>query len=87
MRILLILAFSTALIASQLNPREHEAHWKADAVLWPAFVSVSNDWSYHHGNVADQGHLDKINVDDKKRYDSLCKTFEAWHGAMKEAGY
>jgi hypothetical protein len=87
LRIVLALAFCLTVLAAKLPLSEQEAHWKADAVLWPAFISVSNDWSFHHGQVTDPGHLDKLNVQDKERYNVLCKSFETWHQAMKEAGY
>jgi hypothetical protein len=82
--VLLLLA---AAIAASLDSQARAAHWQADAVLWPEFISVSNDWAFHHGQVSDPGHLEKINTQDKQRYNVLCKKFEAWHQAMKQAGY
>jgi hypothetical protein len=88
MRRALIILFCAALAGAAIIPElAREAHWRADAILWPAFISASNDWSFQHGQVSERGHLDKINTQDKKRYDTLCKDFEAWHDAMKQAGY
>jgi hypothetical protein len=87
LRIVLVLICVAALLASKIPLNEREAHWKADAILWPAFISTSNDWALHHGQVSDPGHLDKINIQDKERYNVLCKNFAAWHDAMKQAGY
>ena len=87
MRYVLILIFCVLGIAATTPSDARTAHWRADSILWPAFISVSNDWVLQHGTVDDPGHLDKINAQDKQRYDVLCKDFEAWHQAMKEAGY
>ena len=64
-----------------------DAHRRADAVLWPAFISASNDYALNHGALADPGHVDKIDAKDKKRFDATCVSFKAWRDAMTEAGY
>lgn len=77
---------AAAAIASKIPLDARQAHREADDVLWPNFVSVSNDWAIHHG-VADPGHLDKIDAGDRKRVEATFTAFKAWQDAMKQAGY
>lgn len=64
-----------------------DAHRRADAVLWPAFISISNDYALNHGALADPGHVDKVDRKDKERFNATCAAFKAWRDAMTEAGY
>jgi hypothetical protein len=87
--VLALLAFAAAISwnVSARSDAASIAHRRADAVLWPAFVSISNDWALNHGQLSDPGHVDKIDAKDKKRFDATCAAFKAWHDAMTEAGY
>jgi hypothetical protein len=88
MRLLCILVLiAAALIAAKIPLDGREAHQRADAVLWPAFISISNDYALQHGFVTDSGHLDKIDAKDKQRFDATVQAFKAWQDAMKQAGY
>jgi hypothetical protein len=81
------LLLAAGVLAAHKLSLDREAHQRADAILWPAYVSVSNDWALNHGQVSDPSHLERVDAQDKKRFDAMCKAFEAWHDAMKQAGY
>lgn len=87
MRLLaLALLISAAIWASRIPLDAREAHREADSVLWPNFVSVSNEWAIHHG-ATDPGHLDTVNTKDRQRFEATVKAFNEWRDAMKQAGY
>jgi hypothetical protein len=87
LRLAILALLAAAAIAEKLPTDGRDAHQRADAVLWPAYISVSNDWALNHGQLSDPGHLEKFNTADKQRFDATCKAFEAWRNAMKQAGY
>jgi hypothetical protein len=86
-RLAIFLLLAAAAIAAKIPLDAREAHRTADAVLWPGFISASNNWAINHGGLDDPSHLSRIDAKDQERFHATCEAFEAWHKAMKQAGY
>jgi hypothetical protein len=79
---LLFLVILASLSAEKLSIDAIEAHKRADAVLFPAFVSACNDYaSQHHPD--EPGHFDKINKADRERLELANKRWHEFYEAIR----
>jgi hypothetical protein len=59
-----------------------DSHRRADAVLFPAFVSACNDYSTQH-HPDELGHLQKLDKGDRERLEVANRAWREFYEAMK----
>jgi hypothetical protein len=92
-----IFFFAIASLLVVARSTDSDAHKRADMVLYPRFVSVSNDWATQHyrGSYACPGastevcdaHFQTLNVGDMKRWTAVREAFKELDDEFKKAGY
>lgn len=87
-RILILTVLLLAGLAHLVKGSSNEsasAHAHADAIELPRLIASLNEYVAEHPGGKD--HIYGVDVRDVKRFEQVCKDYEAWKSAMKRAGY
>ena len=72
-------------LAQERNASDRHVH--ADAILFPAFVAVLNEYALQHPSLTDMSHYRKLDAKDLKRWRAVREAFKTLDDAMRDAGY